>query len=113
MSVVLSVGGEETGKDHDEIGYDDDDDVGAAQAGQQGKVEQKQRCRKTPVDVAGPVDLAIDVANLVGAVVVRLTADAQRVGEAVAGRHGKVRHRREEDDKGGDDVEQPFLLRQA
>lgn len=113
LATLLSKGGEEAGQDHEDVGHDNDEDVGAAHAGQQGEVEQQERRRDAPVNVAGPEDLAVDVLRGVRTILVRLAAHVQHKRVAVTGRHGEVRHRGEEGDEGGQDVEETFLLRRA
>lgn len=97
-------GSEETGKDHDDIGKDGHQDMGAVKTGEKGEIEQKKRSGQTPIDVAGPVDLAVNVLSSVWNVAVLLSDDNVVVTDTVSAGHGEVGQGGEDDNQGGDDV---------
>jgi hypothetical protein len=84
--------------------------VSAIETGQQAEVKEEQRCGDSPVNVAGPEDLAVDLGEGVRDVVV-LVADLDGVdGDTVAGSHGEVRERRTYGDESGNDVVETLVL---
>ncbi len=104
---------EETGHNHDDVGDHGHDDDTAAEAGEQAKVEEQEWGGESPVNVAGPVDLAVEVGGGVGHVLVGLTDHDVVVADAVAAGHGEVRHGGEDDDEGRDDVVQTLGLQEG
>jgi len=82
--------GKQTSQDHDEVGNDGDQDVSAVETSQQAKVEKEEGCGDSPVNVAGPEDLAVDLGEGVGNVIVLVTDLDGVDGDTVAGGHGKV-----------------------
>lgn len=109
-SALTAESGKETGQDHDEVGDDGQQGVATAKAGEQAKVEEEEGCGQAPVDVAGPVDLAEDVLERVGNVLVGLGDDNVVVADAVTSGHGKVGDGSSHDDQGGDDVVETLAL---
>jgi len=64
----LGVGGKaagEAGEDHDDVPCDGHEDVAGTEAGEGAKVEQKKGCGYEPVDVAAPVNVAVEVGLMV------------------------------------------------
>lgn len=108
--LLRTEGGEETGEDHDDVGNESDQDVGTGKTSQQGKVEEKERGGDSPVNVAGPVDLAVDVVLGGRNVLVVLLLGGVVVANAVAAGHGEVGESGEGDDEGGQDVIQTLGL---
>jgi hypothetical protein len=87
---LTSESGEQTGQDHDDVRNDSHGDMSTIEASQQAEVEEEQRCGQSPVNIAGPVDLAMDLSEGIRNVVV-LVADGDLVDrDTVTGRHGKV-----------------------
>lgn len=103
-SALGAVGSEETGQNHDDISNNGQQDVATAETGEESQVEEEKRGGQAPVNVTGPVDLAVDVVGGVGDVTVRVSDGGAVVADAVAGGHGKVGQRSKGDDEGGDDV---------
>lgn len=103
-SALATEGGEETGQNHDNIGNDGQKDVTAAETGKQSQVEEEERSGQAPVDVTGPVNLAVDVVGGVRDVAVRVSDGGAVVADAVASGHGEVGQRSKGDNESGDDV---------
>ena len=110
-AVVSTVGSEETGQDHDDVGDNGDEDVGTAQTGEEGQVQQQEWGGDRPIHVTGPVDLTIDVLGGVGNMLVGLLDGGVLEGDPVTHGHSEVRDGGEGGDEGSQDVEQAFLLR--
>lgn len=110
VGVVGAKGREETRDNHDEISHDGDQDVGTAQAGQEGQIQEQEGSGQGPVDVAGPVDGAVDVLNLIDAMLLVVLDDRVRGGDAVPDRHGKVGDGGKGGDEGCQNMEQTFGL---
>jgi len=53
---LATEGGEETSKDHDDIGNDSHEDVAAAKSSKKGEVDKEEGSGHGPIDVASPVD---------------------------------------------------------
>ena len=81
---------EEAGQDHDKICDDGKYDVAAIEAGNEGEVKEQEGSSQAPVDVSGPVHLALDDLLGVGDMLVGAGNDDLVVGDAVAGSHGEV-----------------------
>jgi hypothetical protein len=101
---LTAVSGEETGKNHDDIGNNGQKDVATAETGEHGQIEEEERGGQAPVDVTGPVDLAVDIVGGVRDVAVRVSDSGAVVADAVAGGHGEVGQRSKSDDESGDNV---------
>ena len=110
LTALVSESSKETSHDHDQISNDGDENVGTTQSGEEGKIEEQEWGRDTPVDVTSPVHLAVDVLSGVGSVLVGFLEDDVVEGDAVTGSHGKVRDGSEGGDESSQDVEQAFLL---
>lgn len=108
---LSAVSGEETGQDHDEIGNDGHEDLSAVETREQAEVDKQERCGDAPVDVAGPVDLAVDGGLCVWDVVV-LLGDWDLVEvDAITGGHGEVGDGCGHDDKCRNDVVEALGLK--
>lgn len=59
--ILLAESSEETGKDHDDVGNNNDKDVGAVHASKKSQVKKEKRGGQAPVDVTGPVNLTEEV----------------------------------------------------
>lgn len=103
-STLATKGGEETGQNHDNIGNDSQKDVATAEAGKQSQVEEEKRSGQAPVDIAGPVNLAVNVVGGVRDVAVRVSDGGAVVADAVASGHGEVGQGSKGDNESGDDV---------
>lgn len=102
--------GEETGENHDDVGNNGDQDVGTGKTSEKSKVEEQKRGGDGPVDVTGPVDLAVDVVLGGGDVLVVLLLGGVVVADTVAAGHGEVGESGEGDNEGGQDVVQTLGL---
>jgi len=102
--------GEETSEDHDDVGNNGDQDVGTGKTSEQGKVEEQERGGDGPVNVTGPVDLAVDVVLGGRDVLVVLLLGGVVVADTVAAGHGEVGESGEGDNEGGQDVIQTLGL---
>lgn len=103
-SVFLAKGGEETGEDHDEIGDNGHESVGAIDSSQKTEIEEEKRRGDGPIDVASVVDLAalqVVGAGQLAVVVLDLCAVE---ASGITGGHGKVGERGGDCDEGGDDM---------
>jgi hypothetical protein len=78
---------EQSRQDHDGIGEQGDEDVGAVNAGDEGEGEQREGRGEDPVNPAHPEDLAEDMERGVGDVVL-VAVDDEAVDEGVAGAGG-------------------------
>jgi hypothetical protein len=105
--------GEETSKNHDDVGDNGDGDVGTGKTSEQRKVEKEERGGDGPVNVAGPVDLAVDVVLGGRNVLVVLLLGGVVVADTVAAGHGEVGESGEGDNEGGQDVIQTLGLEKA
>jgi hypothetical protein len=103
-SALVAVSGEETSQNHDDISNDGQKDVATAETGEHGQIEEEERGGQAPVDVTGPVDLAVDIVGGVRDVAVRVSDGGAVVADTVAGGHGEVGQRSKGDDESGDDV---------
>lgn len=111
LAGVLAVCEEEAGKHGDDVGEHGDEDVGAVDAGEEGQVEEQQRSRQCPVDVAHPEDLSKNgFEGIWDAVLVVLAGEVVRIVCAAAGGHGEVGEGGDDDGEGGQDMEEPLLL---
>lgn len=109
-SALAAEGGEQTGEDHDDISGNGHQDVGTVEAGQQTEVKKKERGGQGPVDIASPVDLAVDLGEGVWDVVELLAHNDLVDRDSVASCHGKVGEGGSDEDQGGDDVVETTLL---
>lgn len=101
---------EETSQDHDHIRQDGNQDVGTTEISEKREVKQQQRGRQAPVDIASPVDLAVDVL-VRGWNMVVLLADADVVvRDAHAGCHGEVGNGGDDGDHGSNDMVETLRL---
>ncbi len=69
-AVGVAEGSEETEEDHEDVCYDGNDDTSSIQTSQESEVEEKERGGDAPVDISGPVHLAVDVLDGVGNILV-------------------------------------------
>lgn len=102
--LLRAEGGEETGEDHDDVGNNGDQNVGTGKTSEQSKVEKQERSGDGPVDVASPVNLAIDVVLGGRDVLVVLLLGGVVPANAVAAGHGEVGQGGEGDNEGGENV---------
>jgi hypothetical protein len=105
--------GEETSENHDDVGNNGNQNVGTGKTSEQRKIEEQERGGNGPVDVTGPVDLAVDVVLGRGNVLVVLLLGGVVVADTVAAGHGEVGQSGEGDNEGGQDVVQTLGLRHA
>lgn len=102
--LLAAVGCKEAGQDHNQVGDDSHEGMGAINASQEAEISQQERRGDGPVDVPSEVDLTADVVVGVGdLVVVRLDLDAVQVG-TVTGGHAEVRQSSGDCDERGDDM---------
>ena len=103
-------GSKETGQDHDHISDNCNEDVGTVQSSEQGKVQKQEWSGDAPVDIAGPIDLAVDGLEGVGEMLLGLLDGDLVLANAIMNGHGVVGDGGESGDEGSQDVEQAFLL---
>jgi hypothetical protein len=101
---------EETGEDHDHVSGKGKNDVTTVEAGEEAEIEKEERSGDGPVNVTGPVDLAVDVLGGVRDVLVLLSDLGVVVRDTVTTGHGEVGDGSAHGDDGGDDVEQALRL---
>lgn len=109
-ALLDSEGSEETGQDHDDISDNGNENVGTAQSSEQAKVQEQEWGGDAPVDVAGPVDLAVDGLEGVGEMLLAVLESDLILANTIVNGHGEVRDGSEGGDEGSQDVEQAFLL---
>lgn len=102
-------GSEEAGQDHDNVGNDGNENVSTGQPSEQAEIQEQERGRDAPVDVACPVYLAVDD-SVIGEVLVIMVDLDLILGDTSFNGHGIVRQGSEGGDEGRDDVEHAFLL---
>lgn len=103
-SLLVAVGREEAGQNHNEVGNDGHDGVSTINTCQKAEVGQQERCGNGPVDIPSKVDLAADIVVRVGDfVVVGLDLNAVQIG-TVAGSHAEVGQGCRDGNERGDDV---------
>ena len=108
--LLRAEGSEETSENHDDVCNNGDQDVGTGKTSEKSKVEEQKRGGDGPVDVTGPVDLAVDVVLGGGDVLVVLLLGGVVVADTVAAGHGEVGESGEGDNEGGQDVVQTLGL---
>lgn len=110
LAIGVTVGSEEAGQHHDEIGNDSHENVGTAETGKEGQIEEEQWGGDAPVDVPGPVDLTVDDLVSVWHMLVGLSLDNLVEVGSIASGHGEVGEEGKGRDEGRQDMEQAFLL---
>lgn len=109
-SVLLAESSEQTSEDHDQVSDDGHKDVAAGHASQETEIEQQKGCGNSPVNIAGPEDLAVHCGECIRNMVV-LVADLDRVyRDTVTGSHGEVRDGRGDGNDGGNGVVEALRL---
>ena len=109
-TLVSAEGSEETGKDHDEISNDGDEDAGTIESGEEGKIQEQEWGGDTPVDVTGPVDLTLNGVGGIRGVLVGFLDHGGDHRDTITRGHGEVGDGSEGSDEGSQDVEHAFLL---
>ncbi len=109
-SVLGAKGSKETSQDHDDIGNDHHNDVSTGHASQETEIEEQERGGDAPVDVTGPVDLAVGGGEGVGNVVMLLALDDLVEGDTGSRGHGEVGEGSGEGDDGRDDMVEALVL---
>jgi len=61
LDTISAEGSEETGEDHDEISSNSHQHVTTIETSEQHEVEKEERSGKSPIDIASPIDLAVDI----------------------------------------------------
>lgn len=103
--IVGGKGSEETSQDHNEIGDDGHGDVGTVETGDEAEIEEEQRGGDAPVDIAGPVDLTLDVVVGGGNTVLVLVLNGDLVvADAVTDSHTEVGDSGSHDDERSNDM---------
>lgn len=109
-STLRSEGSKETSENHDEISNDGEGKVSTVHASQETQVEKQKGSGDSPVNVAGPEDLALDLVVGVRNVVVLLANVNLMNGDTLADSHSEVGDRSSDGDQSRDDIEEAFLL---
>lgn len=110
LSVITTIGGEETESNHEDVSDHSNDDVGTVQASEECKIEKKKWCSDCPVSVTSPEDLSVDVVGDIWGVLVLVVDSGVGVGVSVTSGHGEVGDGSEDGDEGGQDVEESLGL---
>ena len=103
-------GSKETGQNHDHISDNGHKDIGTAQPSEQAKVQEQEWGGDAPVDVTGPVDLAVDGLEGVGKMFLGVLNSDFILANTIMYSHGEIGDGGKGSDKGSQDVEQAFLL---
>lgn len=103
-------GSKETSQNHDDVSDNGYKNVGTAQAGEKSKIQEQEWGGNTPINVAGPVDLAEDDVFRVRHVFLRFLDGNLIQGNAIVDSHGEISNGRKGRDEGSQDMEQSFLL---
>lgn len=107
-----AVGSEQTSDDHDQVSNNSHEHCATVHACKEHKVDEKKRSGNRPIDVTGPVNLAVDI--VVGwwdALLVVLGDRVVLPGDTGLGCHTKVGNCSCDGNQGSDDVvETAFLL---
>ena len=101
-SFLLVESSEETGKDHDDVSDNGNEDVSTAQAAEEAKIQEQKWGGHTPVDVTGPVDLTLNDIVGVGEMLLGVLDLDLIDGDTITNSHGEVR----DHGKGGDESRQ-------
>ena len=101
---------EQTSEDHDQISDDGHGEVGTVHASQKTKVEEQEGSGDSPINVASPEDLALDLVVGIRNVVVLLTNVDVVNRDTLTGGHGEVRDRGSDSNQSRDDIEESLLL---
>jgi hypothetical protein len=109
-STLLTESSEETSQDHDQIGNNGHEDVSTGHASKETEIEEQKRSGQAPVNVACPEDLAVDLVEGVGDMVVLLADDDLLDGDTMSSGHGEVGEGSEDSDHGGDGVVETLRL---
>jgi len=114
LSSLVAESGKEPSQDHDDIGHNRNEDIGAAQACQEGQVKQEQWSGQGPVDITSPEDLAVNVCEGVwNAIPVCVLEDNVGKRVSITSGHGEVGDGRKGSDESGQDVEETLLHRDS
>lgn len=101
---------EKTSENHDQVSDNGEGKVSTVHAGQETEVEEQKGSGDSPVNVAGPEDLALNLVVSVRNVVVLLTDVDLVDGNTLADSHGEVGDRGSDGDQSRDDIEEALLL---
>ena len=110
LAVAVAVGSKETGKDHDEICNNGNENVGTAEASEQSKIEKQEWGRDAPVDITCPVDLTVGYLDCVWNMLVALDLHNLVVALSISSGHGKVGQEGKGGDESSQNMEESFLL---
>ena len=110
-STIRAESSEQTGQDHDQVGSNSHEDVGTGHASEKTEIEKQKRSGQAPVDIASPEDLAVDVLEGIGDMVMLVTDSDLLDRNAVSSCHCEVRDSGDDGDQGRNDMVQAFRLR--
>ena len=102
---------EETSQHHDDVSDDSDEDVGTTESGEEGEVQKQEWGGQAPVNVTGPIDLAVDIGEGIREVLLGVLDGDDILRDTSLDGHSVVRNRGEGSNESGQNVEQAFLLR--
>lgn len=88
--VVPAERSEQTHEDHDDVRKDGHQEVGTVETGKQAEVDEQEWRGKSPINVAGPEDLALNVGEGVGHMVVGMADGDVLDGHTLSGGHNEV-----------------------
>ena len=91
---------EESGQNHDEVSNDGNEDIGTTQASKEAEIHEQKRGGKTPIDIAGPVDLTVDGLGGVGYMIVLFLESDFIDANTITACHGEVGNGGKSSDEG-------------
>lgn len=97
--------GDEAGDEHDQVRRDGHEEVGTVHASHQGQIDDDERVRQRPVDVASPEHLPEVLLLRVGDMAVGFMRAGVLPGDAIPCGHGQVSEEGDGRDQGSQDVE--------
>lgn len=110
MTLAGSESSEETGEDHDDISKKGDEDVGTTETSEEAKIKQQEWGSEGPVNVAGIVDLTVDVLDSIWDMLVLLDDLGVFIADTITSGHCEVGEEGNGGDECGQDMEKSFLL---
>lgn len=109
LALASAEGSEETKQNHDDICDDGNKDGRSIHASQKCEIEEKERSGESPINVSSPKDLAEDMLDRGGDVIVCLPDNDVCERGATTSGHGEVGDRCKGGNQCGDDMEDTLL----
>ena len=89
-SLLNSKSSKKTGQDHDDISDNGNEDIGTAKTGEEAQVKKEKWGSETPVNIAGPVDFAVDGLEGVWVVLLGLLDGDLVVANTIVDSHAEI-----------------------